>query len=148
MVRKMIASLTVLTLLGTQTEAAFLQLQGAASVDNGAGFVPAIGSMLVKPGDRIRVTAGCAQIIYDNGYLNKICKGQMAVVFSDPPQPAPGGGSLKDTPAYAPAGTGEDWPTAGAIVLGGIGIGTAIALGQNNNEFTESYPFREHPASP
>ncbi|MGA7326101.1 MAG: hypothetical protein WBX25_16855 [Rhodomicrobium sp.] len=142
MVRKVIASLTMLALLGTQAEAAFLQLQGAASVDNGSGFIPAVGNMLVKPGDRIRVTAGCAQVIYDNGYLNKICKGQLAVVFSDPPQPAPGGGSLKDTPVYEPAGTGDDWLTAGGIVLGGIGIGTAIALSQNNES------FRESPASP
>ena len=87
MFRKAILSASVVALLATQAEAAVLQLQGIASVDNGGGFVPATNNMQVNPGDRVRVNSGFAYVVYDNGYQSKVGGGQMAVVVSDAPRP-------------------------------------------------------------
>src|SRR5215813_7971564 len=97
--RNLILSVSVLALLTAQVRAAVLQLDGVASVDRGSGFNPAINNMQLRPGDRIRVTDGCAKVVYDNGYLSKLCRGQMTVVAYDPPPPQALSGSLKDTPA-------------------------------------------------
>ena len=87
MFRKAILSASVVALFATQAEAAVLQLQGIASVDNGGGFVPATNNMQVNPGDRVRVNSGFAYVVYDNGYQSKVGGGQMAVVVPDAPRP-------------------------------------------------------------
>ena len=122
----------MVTLIATQVQAAVLQLQGLASVDNGGGFMPATNNMQLNPGDRIRAKEGCALIVYHSGYQSKVCDGQMAVVVSDVPQPVTTG-SLKDTPAYvAEEPFDSRWIGAGLLV--GIGVGTAIAVTNNENE--------------
>src|SRR5258708_7676614 len=132
MFRKLVLSVSMITLIATQAQAAVLQLQGLASVDNGGGFVPATNNMQLNPGDRIRAKEGCALIVYHTGYQSKVCNGQMAVVVSDVPQPVTTG-SLKDTPAYvAQEPFDSRWIGAGLLV--GIGVGTAIAVTNNENE--------------
>jgi hypothetical protein len=111
---------SALILFIAQSQAATLEFQGDASVDNGSGFSPALHYMLLNGGDRVRALKGCAKIIYDNGYCTKVCEGQMAVVFSTPPEhvgsctprnvPVASStepeyvadGSLTDTPAASP----------------------------------------------
>jgi hypothetical protein len=132
MFRKLVLGASMITLLATQAQAAVLQLQGLASVDNGAGFMPATNNMQLNPGDRIRAKEGCALIVYHSGYQSKVCNGQMAVVVSDVPQPLTTG-SLKDTPTYV-AQEPSDTGLLGAILLEGIGIGTALAVTNNENE--------------
>ena len=132
MFRKLVLSISMITLIATQTQAAVLQLQGLASVDNGGGYMPATNNMQLNPGDRIRAKEGCALIVYHNGYQSKVCNGQMAVVVSDVPQPVTTG-SLKDTPTYV-AQEPFDSAWVGAGLLVGIGVGTAIAVTNNENE--------------
>ncbi len=117
MLRKAILSASVVALFATQAEAAVLQLQGIASVDNGGGFVPATNNMQVNPGDRVRVNSGFAYVVYDNGYQSKVGGGQMAVVVSDAPRPVLAG--APETPA--------DYWGAAFVVATGIGVGVAIA---------------------
>ncbi len=132
MFRKLVLGVSMVTLIATQVQAAVLQLQGLASVDNGGGFMPATNNMQLNPGDRIRAKEGCALIVYHTGYQSKVCNGQMAVVVSDVPQPVTTG-SLKDTPAYvAEEPFDSRWIGAGLLV--GIGVGTAIAVTNNENE--------------
>ena len=132
MFRKLVLSVSIITLITTQAQAAVLQLEGLAFVDNGAGFRPAANYMQLNPGDRIHAKEGCALIVYQNGYQSKVCNGQMAVVVSDVPQPVTTG-SLKDTPTYV-AQEPSDTGLLGAILLEGIGIGTALAVTNNENE--------------
>ncbi len=127
MYRKLILCASVLALLATQAGAAVLQLQGIASVDHGGGFAPAVNNMNLNPGDRIRADSGCANVVYDNGYRSKVCGGQMALVMYNPPQPLMAG-SLKDPPVYVAPVAQNDLLTPGLVVLGGAGIGIAIAL--------------------
>jgi hypothetical protein len=123
--RKLILSVSVLALLTAQAAAAVLQLDGVASVDRGSGFNPATNYMQLKPGDRIRVTNGCAKVIYDNGYLSKLCRGQMTVVAYDPPPPQQAySGSLKDTPACCEP---DYWGLAATLAVIGVGIGVGVS---------------------
>jgi hypothetical protein len=127
MSRKLILSISVLALLTAQAEAAILQLDGAASVasvDRGSGFNPATNNMQLKPGDRIHVTVGCANVVYDNGYLSKLCRGQMTMVAYDPPAPHAYSGSLKDTPACCET---DYWALAFTLAVIGGGIGAGVA---------------------
>ena len=117
MFRKAILSASVVALFATQAEAAVLQLQGIASVDNGGGFVPATNNMQVNPGDRVRVNSGFAYVVYDNGYQSKVVGGQMAVVVPDAPRPVLAG---------APEAPADYWGAA-FVVATGIGVGVAIA---------------------
>ncbi len=115
--RRLILSGAVTALLAAQAEAAVLQLQGIASVDNGGGFVQATNNMQLNPGDRVRVNSGFAYVVYDNGYQSKVGGGQMAVVVPDAPRPFSAG--APETPA--------DYWGAAFVVATGIGVGSAIA---------------------
>ena len=111
---------SVLMVLVTQSQAATLEFQGDAAVDNGSGFSPALHNMLLSGGDRVRAIKGCAKILYDNGYCAKVCDGRMAVVYSTPPEPVRGSAvkdasapprhvvnvSLNHTPAEVPTSPG------------------------------------------
>jgi hypothetical protein len=131
MLRSLVFSASMFTLLMAQAQAATLQLEGLASVDAGRGFAPATNNMLLNPGDRIRAGKGCALIVYNTGYLSKVCNGQMAVVLSDPPQPNYAG-SLKDTPAYVSEETASGDPlTAGLLV--GTGVALAVTIANSNS---------------
>jgi hypothetical protein len=118
--KRSIFTTSLLTFLITQSQAATLEFQGAASVDTGSGFSPALHYMALKGGDRVRAFKGCAKIIYDNGYCSKVCDGQMVVVFSTPPEPV-ASCSLRDTFAvsatptrYSPDGSFKDIPAVSA----------------------------------
>lgn len=133
MLRRAILGVSVLALLTAPVEAAILQLEGAASVDTGNGFVPATNNMQLNPGDRVRVSGGCVRVVYNSGNLSKLCNGQMGVVVSELPQQqqeqsAPAC-SLKDGTCVAPVPQ-NDLLGAAFIVAAGIGIGTAIAATQ------------------
>ena len=106
MIGNSILRVSVLTLFIAQSQAATLEFQGAASVDNGSGFSPALHYMILNGGDRVRALKGCAKIIYDNGYCAKVCDGQMAVVFSSPPEHL-GSCIPKDPPA--PSSTAPEY---------------------------------------
>lgn len=129
--RKLILGLTISGLITTQVEAAVLLVAGLASVDKGDGFKPAENNAALSAGDRVLVTSGCSQIIYDNGYHTKLCKSGMAVVLADPPAPVPGG-SLKDAPVYAPPPAIDEDLAAPALFGAGIGLATAIASRYND----------------
>ena len=119
--KRSIFTAALLTTLITQSQAATLEFQGAASVDTGSGFSPALHYMALNGGDRVRALKGCAKIVYDNGYCSKVCDGRILVVFSNPPETRANcslgdtsavsatttgyspGGSFKDTPAVSPA---------------------------------------------
>jgi hypothetical protein len=123
--RKLILSISVLALIAGQAEAAVLQLDGAASVDRGSGFAPASNNTQLRPGDRVRVTDGCARVVYDNGYLSKLCQGQMIVVAYDPPAPQSYSGSLKD--AAEPCCEPNYWGLAAVLAVAGGGIAAGIS---------------------
>jgi hypothetical protein len=133
MFRKLVLSVSMITLIATQAQAAILQLQGHAFVDNGAGFRPATNYMQLNPGDRIHAEEGCALIVYHNGYQSKVCNGQMAVVVSDVPQPATTG-SLKDITTSVAQDSFNTYYLIGGGLLAGVGIGTAIALASGNDK--------------
>lgn len=130
--RRSLLKASLLTFLITQSQAATLDLQGIALVDKGAGFTPASNSTHLDGGDRVRAINGCARIIYDNGYRTKVCNGQLAVVFSTPPEVI-ANGSLKDTPAavVVPDAPNGDLMPAGIFLA--IGIGAAVAAGSAAN---------------
>jgi hypothetical protein len=62
--------------------------------------------MILNGGDRVRALKGCAKIIYDNGYCAKVCDGQMAVVFSSPPEHL---GSCTPKDPQAPSSTAPEY---------------------------------------
>lgn len=127
MYRKLILGVAVLALVTAQSNAAVLQLQGVASVDNGGGFIPATNNMQLNPGDRVRVNSGCALVVYDSGYSSKVCGGSMAMVVAETPPPVATGGPRETGVAYVPPQViGEEW-LAGAVIATGIGVGAAIA---------------------
>lgn len=103
---------SMLALFIAQSQAATLEFQGAASVDNGAGFSPALHYMILNGGDRVRALKGCAKIIYDNGYCAKVCDGQMAVVFSTPPEHI---GSCAPKEAPVPSSATPEYVTSGSL---------------------------------
>ena len=114
--KRSILTTSLLAFLINQSQAATLEFQGAASVDTGSGFSPALHYMALKGGDRVRALKGCAKIIYDNGYCSKVCDGRIVVVFSTPPEPG-ASCSLRDTSAvsatttgYSPDGSFKDTP--------------------------------------
>jgi hypothetical protein len=80
--------------------------------------------MQLSPGDRIRVTAGCAKVVYDNGYLSKLCQGQMTVVAYNPPAPQAYSGSLKDAPVCCET---DYWGLAATLAVIGVGIGVGVS---------------------
>jgi hypothetical protein len=127
--RKLILSVSVLAFLTAQAGATVLQLDGVASVDRGSGYNPATNNMQLKPGDRIRVTAGCANVVYDNGYLSKVCRGQMMLVSDIPPAPRPVTGSLKDTPACCEP---DYWSLPIALTVIGVGVGVGASCCENS----------------
>lgn len=131
MSRKLIIGASVLALLAGQAQAATLQFQGLAAVDNGQGFVPAVNNMQLSPGDRVRAQKGCALIVYHEGAESKICNGGMAVVVADM-YPAPVGSSFKDTPVMVAPVSQFDWLPG--LLLFGAGLGVACGLGCNNSQ--------------
>jgi len=118
-------------LLTAQAGATVLQLDGVASVasvDRGNGFNQAANNTQLSPGDRIRVSAGCANVVYDNGYSSKVCRGQMMLVSDIPPAPKSYSGSLKDTPECCEP---DYWGLAAALTVMGVGIGVGAATQQS-----------------
>ncbi len=133
MFRTLTVCVSLLAMIGGETQAAVLQVEGLASVDAGKGYAPATSNTQVNPGDRVRAAKGCTLIVYSTGYKSKICNGQLAVVVSDPPSPAPGRAlSLKDKPEPAPEQFDTtDLALPGLLVGGGVGL--AIALSNNHS---------------
>jgi hypothetical protein len=121
MLQKLVSGLVFVALLATPARAAFLEVQGSASVDKGYGYAAATNNMAVSPGDRVRALRGCTLIIYENGYQSKLCSGQMALVLADPPRMT-ANGSLKDAPVAEVA----PFPVGGLLVAGGIITGVII----------------------
>ena len=130
--RRSFLKASLLTFLITQSQAATLEIQGSASVDKGAGFIPASSNMQLDGGDRVRAIKGCTKIIYNNGYRTKVCNGQLAVVFSTPPEVI-SNGSLKDTPVLVvpPDAPNVDLMPAGILLA--TGIGSAVAAGSGGD---------------
>src|SRR6516164_488956 len=86
MVRKLISSVVIASLIATGAEAARLaNVQGSVIVNRGDGFQPAQGGTVIAPGDRVRVNQGSAEIVYDNGCVVKVGSGQMVAVLYTPP---------------------------------------------------------------
>jgi hypothetical protein len=70
----------------------------------------------VSPGDRIRTGNGSANIVYENGYAQKVGPNQVVAVQHTPPQPG------SESASFAP-------PVGlGALAIGGVVVGGTVAV--------------------
>jgi hypothetical protein len=148
--RRSLVKASLFALFITQSQAATLEIQGSALVDKGAGFIPASNNVVLDGGDRVRATKGCSKIIYENGYRTKVCNGQLAVVFSTPPEVITNG-SLKDTPTVVVVPDAPDAPSVDLLPAGillATGIGAAVAAGSNGGDSIRSPGDSTRAASP
>ena len=77
MVRKTILIALIASLAATGAQAALLtNVQGAVTVDRGYGNAPAGTGSVIAPGERVRAGEGSADIVYDNGCIVKVDRGQ------------------------------------------------------------------------
>jgi hypothetical protein len=129
MVRKLISSLVIVSLIATGAEAAVLaNVQGSVIVNRGDGFQPAQSGASMAPGDRVRVVQGSAEILYDNGCVVRVGSGQMVAVLHTPPNCKAG------SPVSSGANSGESsnmtyyYIGGGLLVAGGIGAGALLLV--------------------
>ncbi|ADP69672.1 hypothetical protein Rvan_0386 [Rhodomicrobium vannielii ATCC 17100] len=110
---RVLASASVLTIGAGANAATLSYVEGAVSVNRGNGYAPAGAGTFLAPGDRIRVSAGSADIAYENGCVAKVGAGQTTVVPSTPPS----------------CGESSVQPTAETVDTVGIGIGVGLFAG-------------------
>jgi hypothetical protein len=129
MIRKLIASVVIASLIATGAEAAVLaNVQGSVIVNRGDGFQPAQGGASIAPGDRVRVVQGSAEILYENGCVVRVGSGQMVAVLHTPPNCKAGssvssGGNSGDSATMTYVYIG-----GGLLVAGGIGAGALLLV--------------------
>ena len=116
-------------LLAAGCQAAVLaNIDGLVQVNHGDGFKPASINTALVAGDRVRVSTGSADVLYENGCPAKVRANQTVVVLSTPPACTAGG--LKDGVTAVPA-PAPGWPfdaIAASLVIGtGAGVGIALA---------------------
>jgi len=130
--RRAVSAAVIVALFATNAGAVTLSnIEGTVSVNRGDGFQPASIGAPLSSGDRVRAGAsGSANIVYENGCSTRVAPSQVAVVLATPPSCQ--GASLKDGPAYAPAGIGTDTLLIGGLVVG-AGVGIAVALSNDNS---------------
>jgi hypothetical protein len=122
MVRKLISSVVIASLIATYAEAARLtNVQGSVIVNRGDGFQPAQGGAPVAPGDRVRVNEGSAEILYENGCAVRVGPGQMVAVLYTPP-------ACKGTSTESASGL-KDGPSSSSMTYVYIGGGILLAAG-------------------
>jgi hypothetical protein len=123
--RRIVAASLCAVLVSSNAEAALLtNIQGAVFVNRGDGFKPVSGPASVADGDRVRVDAGSAVVVYDDGYSQSIGPDQTLLVHYEPPVVY--GGGLKDGVVESPP-IGGDPLIAAALLAGGVGLAAAIA---------------------
>jgi hypothetical protein len=117
---RVLASASVLTIGAAANAATLSYVEGAVSVNRGNGYVPAGAGTFLAPGDRIRVSAGSADIAYENGCVAKVGAGQTTVVPSTPP--SCGESSVQpETVDTVGIGIGV------GVFAGGLGVGAILA---------------------
>jgi hypothetical protein len=130
MIRKLISSMVIASLIATSAQAALLSnVQGSVIVNRGDGFQPAQGGTSIAPGDRVRVIAGSAEIVYENGCVVKLGQGQMVAVLNTPP--ACRGTSPATAKSAGPAGSSDMtyyYIGGGLVLAGGLGAGALFLV--------------------
>jgi len=123
-------SAMAVALMATDAQATVLtNIQGTVAVDRGNGFQPVSVTSTVAVGDRVRCLSGSADIIYDNGMVQKVMQSQTVAVLSGGAGAGAGGGG--GAPAAEDASS-SDLLLIGATVGVGIGVGVGLAEGINN----------------
>ena len=123
--------------------AAFLEnVQGVVLVDRGSGFKPALGSLAVKPGDRVMAKNNASAVINYSGDCKAIVKAgavvsvvkDSACIKSKYSQTGGAGGTS------SAGGAGAAGLAADAAVIGVVGIGAGGLLYQSTRNANRSSP--------
>lgn len=125
-------------LLAATAQAAVLtNIEGAVQVNHGDGFKPVAAGAALAPGDRVRVTAGSAAVLYENGCSMRVRPKRIVVVLSVPPVCAATGQNAGAAPAEGP---GVAPPPDGLAAMALLEAGTAlgIALGTSGSQTAPS----------
>jgi hypothetical protein len=83
----------------------------------------------VVAGDRVKAVSGSVKIVYDNGAVVSVPKGQTVVVLQTPPDPpvqSSNAGSMESGLGFS--------ATDGIVAAGGVGaIGVGVGVGSSNS---------------
>jgi hypothetical protein len=104
-------------------------VEGAVSVNQGNGFVPAVNGATAGPGDRVRTQKGSSvKIVYENGAVVNVGPIQVVLVRSTPPAGARGiaNPAIEASPEFSPL-------LAGGLFIG-AGAGLVTALSNSSNK--------------
>jgi hypothetical protein len=119
--RALITAAVAATLFATYAQAATLtNVEGAVSVSHGGAYAPAAMGAKVSPGDRIRTGKGSANIVYENGYAQRVGPNQVVAVQHTPPQPG------SESASFAPTIGAGGLLVGGAVVGGGVAVAVAV----------------------
>ncbi|MBT3070326.1 hypothetical protein KKP04_05530 [Rhodomicrobium sp. Az07] len=108
-------------------------IQGSVMVDRGSGFQPVSVTSPVVAGDRVRAIGGSADIVYNDGLVQKVQSQTVAVLSRG------GAGSGPDEQG----GFSGDLPLIGAAL--GVGIGAGVALATNDSDDDGGFGFSVSP---
>jgi hypothetical protein len=129
MIRKLISCVVIASLIATGAEAAVLSnVQGSVIVNRGDGFQPAQGGTSIAPGDRVRVVAGSAEILYENGCVVKIGQGQMVAVLHTPPACRGESSRVSTSSSSGPSDMTYYYIGGGLLLAGGVGAGALLLV--------------------
>lgn len=115
----------LLAAAGAQAQTSLTQVQGAALVNRGTGFVRVTQPAQLSPGDRVAVNQGNrARVRYPDGCEAEVVPGAVFIVTQVSP--------------CAQAATGApppqlDVPVAGVVIAGAGAIGLAIAASRSDD---------------
>ncbi|MBJ7532749.1 hypothetical protein JDN40_01250 [Rhodomicrobium vannielii ATCC 17100] len=112
-------------LMATAAHATVLtNIQGSVMVDRGNGFQPVSVTSPVVAGDRVRAVGGSADIVYDDGLVQKVVQSQTVAVLSKGRPDAPFVG--------AEGGFAGNLPVIGAT-LGVVGIAAGVGVAMSDS---------------
>jgi hypothetical protein len=124
MIRYSISVIALGCLMATGAQAVHLSdLEGPVLIN---GKKVAVSSDVVA-GDRVKAVSGSVKIVYDNGSVVNVAKGQTVVVAQTPPDPPVQPSSAGSDGAGGPlAGTDGVVAVAGVAAIGvGVGLGAS-----------------------
>ncbi len=89
MFRAIVTSLALVAIVSSSAQSAqLINIQGDVLVNKGDGYKPVIYNVVVSPGDRVLVVEGSVEIVYENGFIQTLGHGQVALVVANPAAPA------------------------------------------------------------
>jgi hypothetical protein len=102
-------------------------IQGSVMVDRGSGFQSVSATSPVAAGDRVRAVGGSADIVYDDGIVQKVAQSQTVAVLSK---------GRPDVPFVgAEGGLAGNLPVIGATLgVVGIAAGVGMAMSDSGND--------------